>query len=77
MLIPSELTNAPVAFMDLMNRICRPMLDRSMIVFIDDILVYSNTQEQHEEHLREVLEVLSGERLYVNFSRCEFRLRGV
>ncbi|CAH1425484.1 unnamed protein product [Lactuca virosa] len=49
------LTNAPVAFMDLMNRVCRPMLDRSMIVLIDDILVYSKTQEQHEEHLREFL----------------------
>lgn len=53
--MPFGLTNAPAAFMDLMNRVCRPMLDRSVIVFIDDILVYSKTQEEHEEHLREVL----------------------
>ena len=52
------LTNAPVAFMDLMNRVCRPMLDRFVIVFIDDILVYSKTHELHVEHLREVLETL-------------------
>ena len=49
--MPFGLTNAPAAFMDLMNRVCRPMLDRSVIVFIDDILVYSKTQEEHEEHL--------------------------
>ena len=56
--MPFGLTNAPAVFMDLMNRVCRPMLDRSVIVFIDDILVYSRSREQHEEHLREVLEVL-------------------
>ena len=69
------LTNAAAAFMDFMNRVCRPMLDRSVIVFIDDILVYSKTQEQHEEHLREVLEMLRRERLYAKFSKCEFWLR--
>ena len=52
------LTNASAAFMDLMNRVCRLMLDRFVIVFIDDILVYSKFQELHEEHLREVLETL-------------------
>ena len=57
------LTNAPVAFMDLMNRVCRPMLDKSVIVFIDDILIYSKTEEDHANHLREVLEVLRMERL--------------
>ncbi len=51
--MPFGLTNAPDAFMDLMNRVCRPMLDRSVIVFIDDILVYSKTKEQHAMHLRE------------------------
>ncbi|KAI3690327.1 hypothetical protein L2E82_48307 [Cichorium intybus] len=51
--MPFRLTNAPAAFMDLMNRVCRPMLDRSVIVFIDDILVYSWSREQHEQHLRE------------------------
>ena len=53
--MPFGLTNAPTVFMDLMNRVCRPMLDRSVIVFIDDILVYSRSREQHEEHLREIL----------------------
>ena len=72
--MPFGLTNAPAAFMDLMNRVCRPMLDRSVIVFIDDILVYSKTQEQHEEHLREVLETLRRERLFAKFSMCEFWL---
>ena len=71
------LTNAPAVFMDLMNRVCRPMLDRSVIVFIDDILVYSKTREQHEEHLRELLGVLKRERLYAKFSKCEFWLREV
>ena len=59
--MPFGLTNAPTAFMDLMNCMCRPMLDQSMIVFIDDILVYSKSQEQHEEHLREVLDTLRRE----------------
>nr|KAJ0205103.1 hypothetical protein LSAT_V11C500241070 [Lactuca sativa] len=66
--MPFGLTNAPAAFVDLMNRMCMPMLDRSVIVFIDGILVYSKTQEQHEEHLREVLETLRRERLYAKFS---------
>ena len=66
------LTNAPVASMDLMNQICMLMLDRSMIIFIDDILVYSKTEELHEEHLRKVLETLRRERLYAKFSKCEF-----
>ena len=72
--IPFGLTNAPTVFMDLMNRVCRLMLDRSVIVFIDDILVYSKTREQHEEHLRELLEVLRQERLYAKFSKCMFWL---
>ena len=75
--MPFRLTNAPATFMDLMNRVCRPMLDRSVIVFIDDILVYSKTQEEHEEHLREVLETLRRESLYAKFSKCEFWLREV
>ena len=70
--MPFGLTNALAAFMDLINRVCRPMLDRSMIVLIDDILVYSKTQEQHEENLREVLETLRKERLFSKFSKCEF-----
>ncbi|CAH1430887.1 unnamed protein product [Lactuca virosa] len=75
--MPFGLTNTPAVLMDLMNRVCRPMLDRSVIVFIDDILVYSKTREQHEEHLRELLGVLRRERLYAKFSKCEFWLREV
>ncbi|KAI3776510.1 hypothetical protein L1987_46295 [Smallanthus sonchifolius] len=71
------LTNAPAAFMDLMNRVCQPMLDRSVIVFIDDILVYSKNEGDHHCHLREVLEVLKQERLYAKFSKCAFWLREV
>ena len=58
MVMPFGLTNASKVFMDLMNWVCRPMIDRLVIVFIDDILVYSKTREQHEEHLRELLGVL-------------------
>ena len=65
--MPFRLTNTPTVFMDLMNRVCRPMPDRLVIVFIDDILVYSKTREQHEEHLRELLEVLRREWLYAKF----------
>ncbi|KAJ9556038.1 hypothetical protein OSB04_010652 [Centaurea solstitialis] len=75
--MPFGLTNAPAAFMDLMNRVCRPMLDRSVIVFIDDILIYSRSKEEHVEHLREVLEVLRKEKLYAKFSKCDFWLQVV
>ncbi|KAJ9544711.1 hypothetical protein OSB04_024418 [Centaurea solstitialis] len=75
--MPFGLTNAPAAFMDLMNRVCRPMLDRSVIVFIDDILVYSKTKDDHDAHLREVLETLKKEKLYAKFSKCDFWLREV
>ncbi|KAJ9553357.1 hypothetical protein OSB04_017402 [Centaurea solstitialis] len=75
--MPFGLTNAPAAFMDLMNLVCRPMLDRSVIVFIDDILVYSKTKDNHEAHLREVLETLKKEKLYAKFSKCDFWLREV
>ncbi|CAH1427775.1 unnamed protein product [Lactuca virosa] len=71
------LTNAPAAFMDLMNRVCKPFLDKSVIVFIDDILIYSRSQEEHGKHLREVLEVLKKEKLYAKFSKCDFWIREV
>ncbi|KAD4180494.1 hypothetical protein E3N88_29085 [Mikania micrantha] len=71
------LTNAPAAFMDLMNRVCRPMLDRSVIVFIDDILIYSKNEADHACHLREVLETLRREKLYAKYSKCAFWLREV
>ena len=75
--MPFGLTNAPAIFMDLMNRVCRPMLDKFVIVFIDDILIYSRSQVDHESHLREVLEMLRKEKLYAKFSKCEFWLREV
>nr|XP_043619683.1 uncharacterized protein LOC122591483 [Erigeron canadensis] len=76
-IMPFGLTNAPAAFMDLMNRVCHPMLDKSVIVFIDDILIYSNSSSDHEVHLREVLETLRKEKLYAKFTKCEFWLREV
>ncbi|KAJ9556411.1 hypothetical protein OSB04_011025 [Centaurea solstitialis] len=71
------LTNAPAAFMDLMNRVCKPYLDKFVIVFIDDILIYSKTAEEHGDHLRKVLEMLKREQLYAKFSMCEFWLKEV
>ena len=70
--MPFGLTNAPAVFMDLTNLVCRPFLDKSVIVFIDDILVYSKDKTEHEQHLRNVLEVLRREKLYAKFSKCEF-----
>ncbi|GKD63270.1 putative reverse transcriptase domain-containing protein [Tanacetum coccineum] len=58
--------------MDLMNRVFKPFLDKFVIVFIDDILIYSKNKKEHEEHLKEVLELLKKERLYSKFSKCEF-----
>ncbi|XP_019262705.1 PREDICTED: uncharacterized protein LOC109240504, partial [Nicotiana attenuata] len=66
------LTNAPAAFMELMNRVFRPYFDMFVIVFIDDILVYSRSQEEHEQHLRAVLQTLKDSQLYAKFSKCEF-----
>ena len=71
------LTNAPAAFIYLMNRVCNPSLDKSVIVFIDDILIYSKSKQEHEKHLREVLEVLKKEKLYAKFSKCDFWIREV
>ncbi|CAH9074015.1 unnamed protein product, partial [Cuscuta epithymum] len=71
------LTNAPTAFMDLMNRVFHKSLDRFVIVFIDDILIYSKSKKEHEEHLILVLETLREKQLYAKFSKCEFWLKEI
>ncbi|GJW21406.1 putative reverse transcriptase domain-containing protein [Tanacetum coccineum] len=75
--IPFGLTNAPVVFMDLMNRVCKSYLDRFVIVFIDDILIYSKSKKEHERHLKLILKLLKEEELYAKFSKCEFWLSKV
>nr|GEU90122.1 putative reverse transcriptase domain-containing protein [Tanacetum cinerariifolium] len=75
--MPFRLTNVPAVFMDLMNRVCKLYLDKFFIVFIDDILIYSKYKEEHEVHLRLVLEFLKKEKLYAKFSKCEFWLQEV
>ncbi|GJS70052.1 putative reverse transcriptase domain-containing protein [Tanacetum coccineum] len=70
--MPFGLTNTPAVFMDLMNRVCKPYLDKFVIVFIDDILIYSKDEREHEEHLKAILELLKEEKLYAKFSKCEF-----
>ncbi|GJR13817.1 reverse transcriptase domain-containing protein [Tanacetum coccineum] len=75
--MPFGLTNAPAVFMDLMNRVCKPYLDKFVIVFIDDILIYSRDEKEHEEHLKTILELLKKEELYAKFSKCEFWIHTV
>ncbi|GKE55429.1 putative nucleotidyltransferase, ribonuclease H, partial [Tanacetum coccineum] len=75
--MPFGLTNAPAVFMDLMNRVCKSYLDKFVIVFIDGILIYSKAKEEHEVHLKLVLELLRKEKLYAKFSKCEFWLQEV
>nr|GEV87659.1 RNA-directed DNA polymerase homolog [Tanacetum cinerariifolium] len=74
LVMPFGLTNAPAVFMDLMNRIFHEYLDKFVIVFIDNILVYYKTKEEHEEHIRIVLWTIRQKKLYMKFSKCEFWL---
>ncbi|TYK07997.1 pol protein [Cucumis melo var. makuwa] len=71
------LTNAHVVFMDLMNNVFKDFLDMFVIVFINDILIYSKNEAEHEEHLHQVLETLRANKLYAKFSKCEFWLKKV
>ncbi|KAK5775521.1 hypothetical protein PVK06_043419 [Gossypium arboreum] len=77
LVMPFGLTNAPAIFMDLMNRIFRPYLDKFVVVFIDDILIYSRDESEHAEHLRTILQILREKKLFAKFSKSEFWLREV
>ena len=75
--MPFGLINASAAFMDLMNRVFHPYLDHFVVVFIDDILVYSKDAKEHEHHLRIVLQILRENRLFAKLSKCDFWLKEV
>jgi hypothetical protein len=70
--MPFGVTNAPSVFMDLMNRVFHKYLDQFVVVFIDNILVYSATHEDHEEHLKTVLSILRENKLFAKLKKCEF-----
>ena len=72
--MPFGLTNAFATFMDLMNRVFHDYLDRFVIVFVDDILIFSKSMEEHEEHLRIIFQILREKKLYAKFKKCEFWL---
>ena len=69
--MPFRLMNAPAAFMDLMHRVFQPYLDHSVVVFVDDSLIYSQFEEEHADHLRIILQALKENQLYAKFSKCE------
>ena len=75
--MPFRLKNRPTVFMDLTHRVFQPYLDHFVVVFVDDILIYSQSEEEHEDHLRIVLQALREHQLYSKFSKCEFWLTEV
>ena len=75
LVLPFGLTNAPALFMDLMNRVFQPYLDKFVVVFINDILVYSKSYEEHEQHLRQTLQTLRNRHLYAKLDKCDFWLK--
>ena len=77
LVMPFGLTNAPTAFMDLMNKVFHPHLDQFVVVFIDEILVYSKDAQEHEQHLRLVLQIMKEKQLYAKLSKCDFWLKEV
>ena len=77
MVMPFGLINAPAVFMDLMHCVFQPYLDQFVVIFIDDILVYSKSEKEHEKHLRIVLQTLREHKLYAKFSKCEFWLNQI
>ena len=76
-MMPFGLTNAPAASMDLMHRVFRPYLDQFVVVFVDNILIYSKSEEEHEDNLRDVQQLLRDHQLYAKFNKCEFWLTKV
>ena len=74
---PFALLNAPTVFIDLMNRVFKPYFDQFVVVFMDDILIYSRTPEEHTHHLKTAPEVLRKNELYTKFSKCKFWLNNV
>ena len=77
LVMPFGLTNAPAAFMDLMNMVFRPYVDQFVVVFIDDILVYSKDAQEHKQHLKIVLKTLREKKLYSKLCKCDFGLKEV
>ena len=77
LVMPFGLTNAPAAYMDLMNRVFYPYLDQFVVVFIDDILVYSKGAQEDDQHLRIVLQILREKKLFAKLSKCDFWLKKV